>query len=179
MSTHKSFAVIGAGTLGLPILSVLATQNVSIVLLSRKGVDTSKTLPTSVQVAIASTTLVTAVFTKHKVDTVISTVTSAAVPMQTVLADAVKSMGVKLFMPSEFGMATEAQPHSPKNKVVEHIKSVGLPYARFFASGHSFIKFIPWLTPVSDSKITIMGSGEVPLSFTSIGDVSGKPSTPS
>ncbi|KAJ7747681.1 hypothetical protein DFH07DRAFT_962479 [Mycena maculata] len=174
MSTYKSFAVIGAGTVGLPILSTLAAQNVSVVLLSRKGVDASKTLPAGVQVAIvdyADAAAVAAVFEKYKVDVVISTVASDAVPAQTVLVDAAKSAGVKLFVPSEFGMTSEAQPHDPKFKVAEHIRNVGLPYALFFNG--AFTEFIPHIFPVSDGKITIVGSGEVPISVTSLGDVAG------
>jgi uncharacterized protein YbjT (DUF2867 family) len=139
MSTYKSFAVVGGGKLGMPIVKALAAQNVSVVLLSRHGLDakTSESVPAGVAVAkvdTMDTAAVAAVFEQNKVEVVISTITTSAVGAQTVLVDAAKSAGVKLFAPSEFGMSTEGDSENPKNKIIEYIKAVGIPYARFFVS---------------------------------------------
>lgn len=159
MSTYKSFAVVGGGKLGMPIVKALAAQNVAVVLLSRSGLDAAKaeSLPAGVKVATVDTAdaaAVAAVFEQYKVEVVISTITTAAVGAQAILVDAAKSAGVKLFAPSEFGMSTEGDVNNPKNKIIgkfclvlscvfdtwlidfcpEYIKTVGIPYARFFVS---------------------------------------------
>jgi uncharacterized protein YbjT (DUF2867 family) len=105
----------------MPIVNALAAQNVAVVMLSRSGLDASKALPADVTVATVDTTdaaAVAAVFEHHQVEVVISTITTAAVGAQTVLVDAAKRAGVKLFAPSEFGMSTEGDSKNPKNKII-------------------------------------------------------------
>ncbi|KAJ6534615.1 hypothetical protein DFH09DRAFT_1405169 [Mycena vulgaris] len=68
MSAYTSFAVVGGGTIGLPIVSALAAQGVSVVLLSRPQA-TAKTVPSGVQVVKVDYTdaaAVAAVFKAHK-----------------------------------------------------------------------------------------------------------------
>ncbi|KAJ7678477.1 hypothetical protein B0H17DRAFT_1206718 [Mycena rosella] len=79
MSTYKSFAVVGGGLIGLPIVNALVAQNISVVLLSRPEGSTK---------------------TEHKVDVVLSTVTTMAAAAQTSLVEAARLTGVKLFAPS-------------------------------------------------------------------------------
>ncbi|KAJ7119613.1 hypothetical protein C8R44DRAFT_788512 [Mycena epipterygia] len=175
MSTYKSFAIVGGGTVGMPIVNALAARNVSVVLLSRQGLAPTKSVPSGVVVTKVDTsdvTAVAAVFTEHKVDVVISTINTSAVEAQTVLVDAAKIAGVKLFAPSEFGMTTEGQVNNPKNQVIEHIKTVGIPYARFFNG--MLTEFVPFLVGFKEhGKIQIVGKGDVPVSFTSLADVAG------
>ncbi|KAJ7471935.1 hypothetical protein FB451DRAFT_1339635 [Mycena latifolia] len=177
MSAYKSFVVVGGGTFGMPIVKALAAQNASVVLLSRHGLDDAKAkvVPAGVEVVTtdyADAAALAATFTEHKVDVVISTIATAAVGAQTILVDAAKLAGVKLFVPSEFGMATDGQSENPKEKVAEYIKTVGIPYARVF-SGMA-IEFLPWLVGFPEhGKIRIVGKGEAPISFTSIADVAG------
>ncbi|KAJ7311547.1 hypothetical protein DFH08DRAFT_718322 [Mycena albidolilacea] len=176
MSTYKSFAVVGGGKLGMPIVNALAVQNVAVVLLSRSGLDASKVLPAGVTVAAVDTTdaaAVAAVFEKHQVEVVISTITTAAVGAQTVLVDAAKRAGVKLFAPSEFGMTTEGDSKNPKNKIIEYTKAAGVPYARFFNG--MITEFLPFLVGFDKDhrKITLVGRGDAAVSFTSIADIAG------
>jgi hypothetical protein len=49
------------------------------------------------------------VFKEHKVDVVLSTVTTAATAAQKSLVDAAKLAAVKLFLPSEYGFVTEVK----------------------------------------------------------------------
>ncbi|KAJ7186859.1 hypothetical protein C8R46DRAFT_281007 [Mycena filopes] len=176
MSNYTSFAVVGAGTFGMPIVKALVAQNASVVLLSRNGLDEKKSaaLPAGAKVATVDTAdaaAVAAVLAEHKVEVLISTITTAAVGAQTVLVDAAKSAGLKLFVPSEFGMTTEGQPGNPKSKIIEYTKTAGVPYARFFIG--MLTEFIPFLVGLSDGKIRIVGTGEAPVSFTSVVDVAG------
>ncbi|KAJ7864802.1 hypothetical protein B0H14DRAFT_3862445 [Mycena olivaceomarginata] len=184
MSTCKSFAVVGGGKLGMPIVNALAAQNVAVVLLSRSGLDASKALPAGVTVATVDTTdaaAVAAVFEQQQVKVVISTITTAAVGAQTVLVDAAKRAGVKLFAPSEFGMSTEGDSKNPKNKIIEYTKAAGVPYAlvslttyaRFFNG--MITEFLPFLVGFDKDhrKITLVGRGDAAVSFTSIADIGG------
>jgi hypothetical protein len=110
MSAYKSFAVVGAGTVGLPIVNALAARNVSVVLLSRPG--STKAVPSGVQVAQVdynNAAAVAAVFKQYKVDVVLSTITTMATDAQKSLVDASKLAAVKLFVPSEYGMPTDGQ----------------------------------------------------------------------
>jgi saccharopine dehydrogenase-like NADP-dependent oxidoreductase len=120
MSTYKSFALIGSGTLGMPILTALASHpSISIVVLTRQD-PSAKSLPAGVataQVDYADTTAVAAVFTAHAVEVVICTIATSAVGTQNVLVDAAKMAGVKLFVPSEFGMVSQGQEGNPKEQV--------------------------------------------------------------
>ncbi|KAK7028328.1 NmrA domain-containing protein [Favolaschia claudopus] len=176
-SLHQSFAVVGGGKLGMPIVKGLSAQGATVVLLSRSGLDDTKleTLPAKVSVAkvdTADSAAVAAIFEQHKVDVVVSTISSGAVGAQTVLVDAAKSAGVRLFVPSEFGMSTEGDVNNPKNKIIAYTESVGVPYARFFNG--MITEFLPMLIGVKEhGKVRIVGKGDAPVSFTSIVDVTG------
>jgi nucleoside-diphosphate-sugar epimerase len=109
MSVYKSFAVVGGGKLGLPILNALAAKGVSVILLSRPG-SATKTVPSGVpvvEVDSSDAAAVAAVFKEHKIDVVLATLGAAATAAQKPLVDAAKLAGVKLFVPSEYGFATD------------------------------------------------------------------------
>ncbi|KAF8169000.1 hypothetical protein K438DRAFT_1730376 [Mycena galopus ATCC 62051] len=182
MKPYKSFAVVGAGTVGLPIIRALATRNVSVLLLSRPGSPT-KTLPSGVKVVhidYNDATAVAALFNEHKIDVVISTVAIAGLVGQTSLVDAAKLSGVQLFVPSEFAAPTDSQPpgtNNPiggtgaKNMIAEYSRSVGLPSLRIFTG--PFTEGIPYLLGYSTGQLVIVGKGEVPVSFTAVPDIAG------
>ncbi|KAJ7660916.1 hypothetical protein DFH06DRAFT_1089329 [Mycena polygramma] len=183
MSAYRSFAVVGGGTIGLPIVGALATHNVSVILLSRPGSST-KSVPPTVQVVhvdYSDAAAVSAVFNQHKIDVVVSTVNIKALSAQKALADAAKIAGVKLFLPSEFGAASDAQPEGfhdttlgtgDKHKAAEYLKFLNIPSTRIFPG--LFIEYIPWvLGYADDGKVRIVGKGEAPASFTSIDDIAG------
>ncbi|KAJ7284600.1 hypothetical protein C8J57DRAFT_1289057 [Mycena rebaudengoi] len=177
MPTYTSFALIGGGSIGLPILNALAAQNVSVVLLSRPG-SASKSVPSGVKTATVDTAdvnAVAAVLKQHKVEVVLSTIATSAGAAQLVLADAAKLAGVKLFVPSEYGVPTEGQKDgflALKDQVAAHLRTIGIPSIRIYTG--LFIEYIPWLVGFGDhGKIRIVGKGTSPVSFTSIGDIAG------
>jgi len=178
MSAYKSFAVVGGGTVGLPIVNALAAKsNVSVVLLSRPG-SSAKTVPSSVQVIqvdFSDAAAVAAVFKEHKVDVVLSTITATAAEVQRSLVDAAKLAAVKLFVPSEYGFPTEGHTEGAvgaKNQIAAYLKSVNIPSTRIYTG--LFTEFIPRLVDLSnDGKIKFIGKGEASVSFTSIPDIAG------
>ncbi|KAF7351369.1 NmrA domain-containing protein [Mycena sanguinolenta] len=177
MSTYKSFAVAGAGTVGLPILKALAAKSVPVILLSRAG-SSAKTVPSGVQVVqvdFGDATAVATVLKEHKVDVVLSTLGVTAVAAQKTLIDAAKLAAVKLFVPSEYGFPTDGYTEGPvaaKNEIAAYLKSLNIPSTRIYNGG--FIEYIPWLVDYENGgKIKIIGKGDVPVSFTSIADVAG------
>ncbi|KAF7330423.1 NmrA domain-containing protein [Mycena venus] len=176
MSTYKSFAVVGAGTVGLPIVNALAAANATVIVLSRPG-SSPKTLPSGVQVVqvdFSDVTAVAAVFKEHKVDVVLSPVTTTAAAAQKPLVDAAKLAAVKLFVPSEYGLPTAGLTEGPlavKDEIARYLKSVGIPSTRIFTG--PFTEFIPWIADYSaGGKFKVVGKGDAPISFTSIPDIS-------
>ncbi|KAJ7454839.1 hypothetical protein FB451DRAFT_656431 [Mycena latifolia] len=177
MSTFKSFAVVGAGTIGLPIVNALAAKGVSVVLLSRPE-SSPKAVPSEVQVAkvdYSDASAAAAVFKEHKVEVVLSTLGTPASAAQKPLVEAAKLAGVKLFAPSEYGMATDGYEEGvlgDKKRIAEDLKAAGIPSARFYTG--LFPEIIPRLVGYSEhGKVRIVGKGEVPVSFTSIPDIAG------
>ncbi|KAJ7620748.1 hypothetical protein DFH06DRAFT_64257 [Mycena polygramma] len=176
-SAYKSFAVVGGGTVGIPIVAALAAQNVSVVLLSRPG-SAAKTVPSGVpvvQVDFTHTEAVAAVFREHKVDVVLATMNGHVAAAQKAVVDAAKLSAVKLFVPSEYGMPTDGYtegPHADKNKIAADLKSLGIPSTRIYTG--IFTEIIPWLVGYPEhGKIRIIGTGTVPVSFTALTDIAG------
>lgn len=110
--TYTSFAIIGAGGLGKPILTELIARHKSVVVLARVGSDSVKALAADgvkvVPVDYTDVAAVAAVFKEHRVEVVISTIGYAALSVQKPIGDAAKKAGVKLFSPSEYGFVSEA-----------------------------------------------------------------------
>ncbi|CAK5266031.1 unnamed protein product [Mycena citricolor] len=178
MSSYSSFALVGAGTLGGPVLAALAGQtSAKVILLSRSA---SKTVPANVQVvqvpSYDDVPAVTATLRAHNVEVIVSTLNTAAILAQLPLADAAKQAGVKLFVPSEFGLSTEGASEGPwaeKNKIIEKLQSVGVPYLRIFTG--LFIEFVPWAVNYSAKakKLYVVGKSEGAVSVASIADIAG------
>ncbi|KAJ6467447.1 hypothetical protein C8R45DRAFT_1171931 [Mycena sanguinolenta] len=177
MSGYKSFAVVGAGKIGLPIVRALAAQNVSVVALSRPE-SATKEFPPGVQIAkvdLHDVAAISAVLKAHKVDVVLSTVPTSAAATQKPLVDAAKLAKVKLFAPSEYGMPSDGYSEGvqgEKNKLVEYLKTVGIPSTRFY-TGMFLDTILPLVGYSENKKITIVGKGEAPVSLTSIPDIAG------
>ncbi|KAJ7678478.1 NAD(P)-binding protein [Mycena rosella] len=193
MSIYKSFAVVGGGLIGLPIVNALAARNVSVVLLSRPE-SAKKVVPPGVQVATVDYTdpsAVAAVFKEHKVDVVLSTLGSYVPAAQTPLVEAAKLAAVKLFAPSEYGMPTNGFTEGAlgvkaqiagkdsiggallgSDEVPEDLKAAGIPSARFYTG--MFPEIMQWFVGYTEhGKVRIVGTGEVPVSFTSVPDIAG------
>ncbi|KAJ7694625.1 hypothetical protein B0H17DRAFT_1009190 [Mycena rosella] len=177
MSAYSSFAVVGGGAIGLPIVNALVARNVSVVLLSRPG-GSAKIVPSGVQVAKVEYTdaaAVAAVFKAHNVDVVLSTITTMAAAAQKSLVEAARLAAVKLFVPSEYGMPTEGHTEGilgDKSRIAADLKAAGIPSTRFYVG--MFTDDVPWLVGHSEhGKITVVGKGEVPVSFTAVADITG------
>ncbi|KAG9314734.1 hypothetical protein JVU11DRAFT_5543 [Chiua virens] len=176
---YTSFAVAGAGpTIGARIVQALINRGASVVALARPGsTSTQNSLCQGVKLATVDYTDVnslTSILKENKVEVVISALAFGALPAQRPIAEAAKEAGVKLFVPSEYGMPTEGGKDGHlviKSEFAEHVKSLGIPVMRVYNG--VFMEFIPWLTGVGLGKYHLMGKHTVPSSFTSLDDVSG------
>lgn len=111
MSSYTSFAVVGAGYIGLPIAQALAERKASVIVLTRSPTKTE--LPEGVKVAVVDYNNIAAVqqvLSDNNVQVVISTVNTGGLSAQNTIAEAAKLANVKLFAPSEFGVPTEGGP---------------------------------------------------------------------
>jgi uncharacterized protein YbjT (DUF2867 family) len=114
-------------------IQALLVSKAEVIVLTRPSSTTAQSLPeaaTVISLDYADKSAVEAALRKHQVEVVISTVKPGpAIEIQIPLADASKAAGVKLFVPSEFGLVPAK---GPKEKVIEHLKSIGLPSASYF-----------------------------------------------
>jgi len=177
MSTYKSFAVIGAGIIGTPVVEALFSKGVSVVVITRPGSSTTSNIPKgakSASVDLKSATALAEAFRAHNVEVVVSTIGHPGLPDQPTIAEGAKLAGVKLFVPSEFGYSTLGQTQGElgaKNKFADHLTEIGLPSTRIFVGG--FITFIPWLVDLESGKFKILGKGQTKASFTAPDDIAG------
>src|ERR1700753_15924 len=77
MSTYKSFAVVGGGTVGRPFLTALLSRGPSVILLSRPGSPSKPGIPPAVEVIRVNyddVAGVAAVFKRHRVDVLVATI---------------------------------------------------------------------------------------------------------
>ena len=80
------------------------------------------------------------------VDVVISTIPGSAIDVQPIITEAAKEVGVKLFVPSEFGGPTEGETEgfwASKAKLHEQLKVIDMPYALFYTGGFSDYLWVP------------------------------------
>ncbi|KII86363.1 hypothetical protein PLICRDRAFT_43951 [Plicaturopsis crispa FD-325 SS-3] len=178
MSTYKSIAVFGAGALGTHVIQALAAEKDASVLIVLRAGGTAHTLPAgvkSVTADYANSTELTRILREHKVEVVVSVVGAAGVVWQRDLALAAKEAGVALFVPSEFGMPIEGQTLEyvrPKDEVLEYVKSIGLPFARYYIG--TFSELLPWVVALEETgKFNLVGKGQTPFTATSMSDIGG------
>jgi len=177
MSKYTSFAVIGAGIIGTPVVEALLAKNVSVVVLTRKGSKSKNDIPAgakSASVDLTDVPKVAEVLREHKVEVVVSTIGVPGLPTQPILGDAAKLAGVKLFVPSEFGFSTIGKTEGVlglKDELAKYLNEIGLPSARIFVG--LFANFIPWLVELDSGIFKILGKGETKGSFTAVKDISG------
>jgi hypothetical protein len=112
-------------------------------------------------------------FALKDVDVLISTAGFEAIGLQSLLVKAAASVGVKLFVPSEFGDTTDNRPESLmtlKVKIREEAMYLGLPTVAFFSG--LWPEGLPWLGfDIKNGKIEIKGQGDAEISMTSVEDV--------
>ncbi|KAI9466592.1 NAD-P-binding protein [Lactarius psammicola] len=178
MSGYKNFAVVGAGVIGNFIVRQLITDKVAgtvndVVVLTR-------------QASLASAGQMHALINYYKesikaaltgVDVVISTISGTAIDVQPGIAEAAKEVGVKLFIPSEFGGPTEGETEGylgAKANIQEQLKAIGIPYALFYTGGFADYRAL-WVShlglDITSGKVSVGGDGSNPMPFTSRPDI--------
>lgn len=179
MSLYTSFAVAGAGpTIGGRIVKALLERGASVVVLARPS-STSISSPLLegakiVTADYADVKAVASVLREHKVEVLVSALAYGALPSQSPIADAAKEAGVKLFVPSEFGLPTEGGKGGHlviKSQFADYLKSLGIPSLRFYTG--MFMEFIPLFTGVDTGKFLVLGKGDAFFSTTALDDVAG------
>ncbi|KAK7460421.1 hypothetical protein VKT23_009141 [Stygiomarasmius scandens] len=187
--TNTSFAVLGLnGNITPYIIDALSKHPgvKKLIVLSRPSSSASKpsSLPANVeliQVDYNDHAALIDIFKKNATDVVISTLSNAAIwDAQKKSALAAKEAGVKLFAPSEYGIVTiglagkgpRGNPLADKDEFAEYLKSIELPYARFFTG--MWLRYAPWAIGYdANQKVNILGKGETPISFTAEEDTAG------
>jgi NAD(P)-dependent dehydrogenase (short-subunit alcohol dehydrogenase family) len=157
----KSFAIIGAGpNTGIHIVKAFLAIGAPILVIARPASTNVAALPADdpnlkvVRADYTSASEISTVLREHKVDVLISTVTLVfgGGVGQNILADAAKEAGVKLFVPSEFGIKPQLAKGGlafQKTDFAVYAKSIGLPTLRIFNG--LFYEFVPWLTALTDT----------------------------
>ncbi|PBK72100.1 NAD(P)-binding protein [Armillaria solidipes] len=179
---YKSFAILGAaGSIGRYIFDALHERNASILAITCSSSLSTDALPNDVKVAkvddYKNVEAVAAVLRANRIEVVICAFTWQSVEAiyveETVLADAARAAGVKLFVPSEYGLSTEGAPEGlweTKDNVAEYMIGIELPAARFFTG-----IFFSWISGLSGypstGKINVLGTGRTLASWTATEDV--------
>lgn len=109
------------------------------------------------------------------VDVVVSTVNGPGFYAQRLLADAAKHVGVKLFVPSEFGVCTQKITWGPmmfKPEFHRYLDSINLPRAIFYNGAFSDVG-ARWGVDIPNKTATIVGAGTTPMTWTARADIAG------
>ncbi|VDC00255.1 unnamed protein product [Peniophora sp. CBMAI 1063] len=184
MSGFKNFGIVGVGNIGSYILDELLKAKASgaistVVVLARPG-SVEKLQPYASRGAtiapIADYNDVSAVSEALKdVEVIISTLGATASQLQVPIAEAAKTAGVRVFVPSEFGADTDGakEGHSAMKLAVADKVAAIIPVTKFFTG--IFSDFV-WDVPVANLKlksgsVTVGGDGNAKMSFTSRADV--------
>ncbi|THU99929.1 hypothetical protein K435DRAFT_837493 [Dendrothele bispora CBS 962.96] len=184
--THTSFAVLGLNGNITPFIIDALSKHPGVkklIVLSRPSSSTPPSLPANaevIQVDYNDHAALVEIFKKNSTEVVISTLSNAAIwDAQKKSALAAKEAGVKLFVPSEYGIVTigfagkgAGNPFVDKDEFAEFLKSIELPYARFFTG--MWLRYVPWAIGYdANQKVNILGKGETPISFTAEEDTAG------
>ncbi|TFK64331.1 NAD(P)-binding protein [Pluteus cervinus] len=176
-SGYKSFAIAGVGLIGRPILDALLARNVPVVVLTRSPKE--DILPAGGKFATVDYNDVPGiakVLKENHVDVLISTVAQEALGQEQIsLADASHEAGVKLFVPSEFGIPTVGRTQGIfgyKKNLTEHLQKLGIPSFRIF-TGWFIEGALDLAGYENNKKVNIIGKGTAPISFTAMSDIAG------
>jgi len=179
MSGYKNFAIVGAGTLGNFVIRQFLKEKAAgavneVIVLTRQASKTTVegdakvtrvdySNPESIKSALSG------------VDVVISTISGEALDVQGKIAEAAKEVGVKLFIPSDFGNITEGETEGmsgAKAGIQTQLKRLGVPYAVFYTGTFADFIWEPFLDlDVKSGKVEVAGDGNKGISFTSRTDI--------
>ncbi|KZV90941.1 NAD(P)-binding protein [Exidia glandulosa HHB12029] len=171
--TYSTFAVAGAGGLGALVAEELLKQRATVFVLTRGDHSKVPTGATGRKVDYGrEESLVDAL---KDVDVVVSALSQGGFAVQPALADAAKKAGVKLFVPSEFGIKTHEIPEgllSFKAALHKHLESIGLPYTRYNVSFFSDFQLGPFFGfDLEKKKASLVGNGSAKWAATTRPDV--------
>jgi len=175
----SNFAVVGAGAIGAWIIDELlkykSDGKVNTLRILSRSETVKSTKPEWFSkgvefVQVDYTDEATLVGAFEGVDVVFSTISAEVVEQQETLGKVAKAAGVKLFVPSEYGIDTEiATPDRvflAKKRFSEFLKSIDLPYVKIFTGLWTDFCITPsWGWELDEGKVTINGNGDSPLSF--------------
>ncbi|KAK4702281.1 hypothetical protein P7C70_g3945, partial [Phenoliferia sp. Uapishka_3] len=173
--TFTTFAVAGAGGLGSFVAEALASvPGISVVVLSRSTFVPN--LSPHIRVKQVDYTHPTSLIPALKgIQVVISTLSGSGFAAQTQLSDSAKHAGVKLFVPSEFGLVTEGTTDEHlafKESLARHLTAIGLPSLRVFTGPFSDTLFTPYCGfDFPNGRASWVGKGETPIGFTARPDI--------
>jgi len=174
----SNFAVVGAGAIGAWIIDELLNHKASGAVNTLKILSRSETIKSSnpkwfakgaefTQADYADEAALAGFF--EGIDVVFSTINATVVEQQQVLARIAKAAGVKLFVPSEYGIDTENATDGvflAKKRFSEFLREIDLPYVKIFTGLWTDYCITPsWGWQLDDGKATIGGIGDSPLSF--------------
>jgi len=179
MSGYTIFAVAGAGNIGSYIVQELLKDKAAgiikeVIVLSRQGSkNTTQGGAKVIEVDYSNDASIKHALTG--VDVVTSTLPTAAFDVQWKVATAAKEVGVKLFVPSEFGGISEGASEGllvEKAKVQTQLKALGLPYTPFYTGAFADECWTPLIyLDLTSGKVSIGGDGNKPFPFTSRTDI--------
>ncbi|KAA1469127.1 NAD-P-binding protein [Dentipellis sp. KUC8613] len=187
MSSFRTFAVAGIGSLGGPIAEELLKQKAAgqitdVILLTRAS--SNNTIATHLAtlgarlVAVDYTSLASLTAALTGTDVLLSTVSHLQLHVQPLLARAAQAAGVRLFAPSEYGAPTDGPaadvPGVLQTKRALHttLRELGLPYVLTFTGAFPDYVFVPDLfIDLVNGKATVGGDGTAVNSFTSMPDI--------
>ncbi|KAF1326156.1 Isoflavone reductase p3, partial [Globisporangium splendens] len=173
MVAYKSFAVLGAGSLGSHIINELLKTNVSVKVLTRDD-----TKPAFAEYKENGATVVKVDYSNEDelkkafsgVEVVVSALALSVLSIQVEIAKVAKAAGVQLFVPAEYGIYVTESFTFHKKVVQDALKELQLPYTvfytGFFARDHGFLGF-----DYANGRIRVVGSGDVPFSLTARPDI--------
>lgn len=174
MSSYQTFAVAGAAGVGKPIIENLVLLNKRVIVLSRNA-STTVAGATTHEVDYESVESLVAAL--KGVDVVVTTIGAGASSAQVNLAKAAKKAGVKLFLPTEFGNPTAGRTGEDSHPIIigkakfqDFLKEIDLPFVLVYTGGFSDL-FFPVFLDFKSQKLTIVGKGDTPISWTSRHDI--------
>ncbi|KAF8559080.1 NAD(P)-binding protein [Imleria badia] len=175
-NTFKSFAVLGAGTLGSPLAQSLVENGASVVVFTHPSSKHRKFPPGTTHVAVDFTDspALTEQLRSHNCEVVISAINHDYLDVQARTLEAAKNASVKLYVPSEYGPPSEGQDGilGRKSEFIDQVRAAGIPYLRLYAG--FLMDFIPFYLGIDWNKeVTLIGEGKNPASWTSLIDVAG------
>ncbi|KAI0260761.1 NAD-P-binding protein [Gloeopeniophorella convolvens] len=185
MSGFKNFVIAGSGSVGTQIIRELLKRksagevdNVTILTRSSSKALDEFTAAGAKTTTVDYTSAESLAAALAGADVVISTLTHvpSALNAQHLLAEQSKAVGVKLFVPSEFGDATDREGaegiFALKQAVQHKLKELDLPYALFFTGPHSDFVFIAAIgLDIKGGNVTLGGDGNALNSFTTQVDI--------